>query len=270
VTDSADGKTSTVSHSVTVTAAAGGTPTAAFTDTTSGLAATFTNTSTDSGGTIGTYAWTFGDGSTSAVASPSHTYAAAGTYTVGLTVTDSADGKTSTVSHSVTVTAAAPTQLLVNTGFETGKATPWTLSADVLCTTNTSSADYCGNAEVPHAGSWFAWLDGYGAAHTDTASQSVAIPSGKSVATLQYYLHIDSTKTTAADTFTVKVENSSGTVLSTLATFTSANAASGYTVHTASLAPYIGETVKIVFTGTETSSKGNTDFALDDVTLTVQ
>ena len=73
-----------------------------------------------------------------------------------------------------------------------------------------------------------------------------------------------------ADTLTVQVLNSSGTVLSTLATFTSLNAATGYTVHTASLAPYIGQTVVIKFTGKETSSSGNTDFTLDDVTLTVQ
>ncbi|MGC1549890.1 MAG: PKD domain-containing protein [Rhodanobacter sp.] len=269
VTDNT-GATSTKTGSVTVTAAAGGDPVASFTDTTSGLTATFTNTSTDTGGTISTYAWNFGDGSTSTSASPSHTYAAAGTYTVSLEVTDNT-GATSTKSGSVTVTSSStPTQLLVNTGFETGKATPWTMTAGVLCSTSTSSSSYCGSGETSHSGSWFAWLDGYGSSHTDTVSQSVAIPSGKSVATLQYYLHIDSTKKTAVDTFTVQVLNSSGTVLSTLATFTSLNTNTGYAVETANLAPYIGQTVTIKFTGKETSSSGNTDFTLDDVTLTVQ
>jgi len=244
----------------------GGMPAANFSFTTSGLTANFTDSSTDSGGTLSGYSWTFGDSGTSTAQNPSHTYAAAGTYSVSETVTDSVSGATSSKTESVTVSSGgSPSQLLVNTGFETGKATPWTLSSGVLCTSAS-----CGSSESPHAGTWFAWLDGYGASHTDTASQSVAIPSGKTSATLQYYLHIDSTKKTAADTLTVQVLNSSGTVLSTLATFTSLNAATGYTVHTASLAPYIGQTVVIKFTGKETSSSGNTDFTLDDVTLTVQ
>src|SRR5581483_1112016 len=67
-----------------------GTPVANFTDTVNGLTVNFTNSSTDTGGTISSYAWNFGDNSSSTSASPSHTYAAAGTYTVTLTVTDSA------------------------------------------------------------------------------------------------------------------------------------------------------------------------------------
>jgi len=59
-------------------------PTAAFTSTTVGLAASFTNTSTN--GT--SYSWTFGDGQTSTEFSPSHIYEQAGTYTVSLTVTN--------------------------------------------------------------------------------------------------------------------------------------------------------------------------------------
>ena len=60
---------------------------AGFTYSTSGLAATFTDTSTDSGGTIGTHSWAFGDGATSTAASPAHTYTAAGTYTGAQSVT---------------------------------------------------------------------------------------------------------------------------------------------------------------------------------------
>ena len=40
-------------------------------------------------------------------------------------------------------------------------------------------------------------------------------------------------------------------------------------VHTANLAPYIGQTVVVKFTGTEDSTL-QTSFVLDDVTLTVQ
>ena len=59
-----------------------------FTFSTAGLNANFTNTSTVTGGTISSYSWNFGDASPlSSLASPTHTYANAGTYTVCLTVT---------------------------------------------------------------------------------------------------------------------------------------------------------------------------------------
>ncbi|CAN5335475.1 hypothetical protein BH11PSE14_BH11PSE14_13610 [soil metagenome] len=80
-------------------------PTANFTSSVSGLTATFTDTSTDPQGnsTITGHSWNFGDGSTSTTTSPSHTYAAAGTYTVSETVTDNG-GLSNSKSASVTVT----------------------------------------------------------------------------------------------------------------------------------------------------------------------
>ncbi len=57
-----------------------------------------------SGGTSPyTYGWTFGDGGTGSGASVSHAYSTAGSYTVTLTVSDSA-GHTTTASHTVPVT----------------------------------------------------------------------------------------------------------------------------------------------------------------------
>lgn len=82
-----------------------GTPVANFTDTANGLTVNFSNSSTDSGGTLSSYAWNFGDGSTSTSASPSHTYTVAGTYTVSLTVTDNT-GASNTKTASVTVTSS--------------------------------------------------------------------------------------------------------------------------------------------------------------------
>ncbi|TXH71854.1 MAG: PKD domain-containing protein, partial [Lysobacteraceae bacterium] len=79
-------------------------PVANFTFTTSGLTANFTDTSTDSDGTIASRSWNFGDSTTSTATDPSKTYAAAGTYTVTLTVTDNG-GATNSRSQSVTVTA---------------------------------------------------------------------------------------------------------------------------------------------------------------------
>jgi PKD repeat protein len=65
--------------------------------------ASFTDTSVDSDGRIEERLWNFGDGVTSDLTHPIHTYAAAGTYTVTLTVTDNGDVARS-VSKSVTVT----------------------------------------------------------------------------------------------------------------------------------------------------------------------
>ncbi|HEY0179539.1 MAG TPA: protease pro-enzyme activation domain-containing protein [Dokdonella sp.] len=239
-------------------------PVANFSFTTSGLTASFTDTSTDSDGTISSRAWTFGDGGTSTAANPSHTYTSAGTYSVSLTVTDNG-GASNTKTQSVTVSSGggSSSQLLGNTGFETGTAAPWTASSGVI--DNSSS-------EPAHAGSWKAWFDGYGSSHTDTLSQTVTIPSGYSSATLQYYLHIDTSETTSStayDTFKVQVLNTSGSVLATLSTYSNLNKNTGYAVHTNTLTPYIGQTVVLKFTGTEDSSL-QTSFVLDDVTLTVQ
>jgi subtilisin-like proprotein convertase family protein len=80
-------------------------PTANFSFTTAGLTASFTDTSTDSNGSIAARSWNFGDGSTSTAQNPTRTYAAAGTYTVTLTVTDNG-GATATTSKQVTVTSS--------------------------------------------------------------------------------------------------------------------------------------------------------------------
>jgi PKD repeat protein len=77
-------------------------PVANFTFTTSGLTASFTDASTDGDGTIASRAWNFGDGTSSTLTSPSHAYAAAGTYTVTETVTDNG-GLSNTKTASVTV-----------------------------------------------------------------------------------------------------------------------------------------------------------------------
>ena len=60
----------------------------------------FTDLSTDVGGTIVSWAWTFGDGGVSTLQNPTHLYENAGTYTVTLTVTDD-DGLTDDVSHDI-------------------------------------------------------------------------------------------------------------------------------------------------------------------------
>lgn len=189
----------------------------------------------------------------------------------GTTATSSASASSSpsaSASASPTGTGSSCTaaQLLGNPGFETGSASPWTVTSThspVNVVEDTS-------AEPARTGSYDAWLDGWGAATTDTVAQSATIPAGCANASFSFYLHIDTAETgsTAYDTLKVQVLSSSGTVLSTLATFSNVNAAGGYTQHTYSLAAYAGQNVTVKFTGTE-GSKLQTSFVLDDTALNV-
>lgn len=81
-------------------------PVASFSFTVNGLAVAFTDSSSDSDGTIASRSWNFGDSTTSTATNPSKTYGAAGTYTVSLTVTDN-QGTTNTTSRAVSVGSTA-------------------------------------------------------------------------------------------------------------------------------------------------------------------
>ncbi len=98
-------------------------PIAAFTVSGSALSRAFdASGSSDPDGTIASYAWTYGDGSTDTGKTPQHTYAVAGTYAVTLTVTDD-KGATGTVAQQVTVTA--PATSLAADAFERTIAAGW-------------------------------------------------------------------------------------------------------------------------------------------------
>jgi hypothetical protein len=179
------------------------------------------------------------------------------TASVTVTVKDTTNA-TGTTSFTWTVNAPGGTcsgQKLGNPGFETGTASPWTASSGVV--DNSAS-------EASHSGSWKAWLDGYGSTHTDTLSQSVTIPSG-CTATLTFWLHIDSAETTTStqyDKLTVKLGST------TLATYSNLNKASGYTQKSFNVSSFAGQTVTLLFTGTEDSSL-QTSFVIDDTALTI-
>jgi PKD repeat protein len=97
---------SPVSNSVTVKAGSNVAPTSSFTATTAGLSVSVdASASTDPDGSIVSYAWTYGDGATASGVTATHTYAADGTYTITLKVTDNA-GATNSVQKQITVTAA--------------------------------------------------------------------------------------------------------------------------------------------------------------------
>jgi subtilase family serine protease len=193
----------------------------------------------------------------------------AGSSSVTVTAKDTT-GAAGSASFTWTVNSATGTctakQLLGNPGFESGN-TVWSATPDVILD-NSETEPY----EQSHSGSWFAWLDGYGTPHTDTVAQAVTLPTGCHNYTLSFWKHIDTSESTssAVDTLKVQLLNSSGTVLTTLATFSNLNAASGYQQASYSIAGYAGQKVTLKFTGTETDKGfGTTDFTLDDTAISV-
>lgn len=186
--------------------------------------------------------------------------AQAGTYNV--TVTGSGGGKTVSTTINVTVTQG-PAQLIGNAGFENGASNPapWSASSGVI-----DSSSFM----APHAGSWKAWLNGFGTTHTDTLSQQVTIPAGATSATLSYWKHIETVenKGKANDTLKVQIRNTGGAVLGTLVTYSNLNSASGYSKDTFDLLAYKGQTVRIYIEGVENSSL-KTSFVFDDFALSV-
>jgi chitodextrinase len=114
VTGPGGSDTQTRSNYVTVSAT---TPVAQFTGApTKGKAPQvvgFTNAST---GSITSYAWDFGDGTTSTTANPNKTYSASGVYTVALTVTGPGGSNTKTQTNYVKVTPRAKFSASATTG----------------------------------------------------------------------------------------------------------------------------------------------------------
>ena len=82
-------------------------PAASFQSSCDALTCTFTDGSTDADGSIVAWRWAFGDGTTSTLRHPTRTYAAGGTYTVTLAVTDDS-AATRSASGVVTVVAPPP------------------------------------------------------------------------------------------------------------------------------------------------------------------
>ncbi|MYW21910.1 hypothetical protein GT039_41645, partial [Streptomyces sp. SID2955] len=184
------------------------------------------------------------------------TASTAGTYQVTVTATDTT-GASGSTSFTWTVGSGggggcSSAQLLANPGFESGD-TGWSASSGVITTDS---------GEAAHGGSYKAWLDGYGSSHTDSVSQSVTVPAGCK-ASLTFYLHIDTAErgSTAYDKLTV----TAGSI--TLATYSNANAATGYSQKSFDLSAYAGQTVTLKFNGAEDSSL-QTSFVVDDTAVT--
>jgi Putative Ig domain len=187
----------------------------------------------------------------------SGTPTAAGTFSVTATATDST-GASGNASFTWTISGgggggSCSGQKLANPGFESGAAS-WTQSSGVINTDGAHS----------HAGTGYAWLDGYGTTHTDTLSQAVTIPAGCK-ATLTYYLYISSSETSTSTAYDKLTVAANGT---TVQSFSNVNKGSGYVQRSVSLSSYAGQTVTVKWTGTEDSSL-QTSFLVDDTAVTL-
>ena len=115
--------TTTTTTSTTTTVPANKVPVASFTATPSSgqvpVAASFdASASSDADGTITSYDWTFGDGTSATGVTADHTYSAIGTYTVTLFVTDdqgAVGSTTRTISVTKVTTTVSPTSGPVGT-----------------------------------------------------------------------------------------------------------------------------------------------------------
>ncbi|HRI03503.1 MAG TPA: M4 family metallopeptidase [Pyrinomonadaceae bacterium] len=153
------------------------------------------------------------------------------------------------------------TELLTNGGFETS-ASPWVGSG--------TGYFYTANGASPHGGTGYIYF-GVNNSVTGQSYQQVAIPT-TATGTLTFWLNVTSsetTTTTAYDKLFVEVRNTSGTLLTTLATYSNLNkvaSASTYSQKSFSLAAYKGQTVRVQFRSTMDSSITST-FRVDDVSL---
>ena len=144
-------------------------PTAGLTSTVTDLGVALDGTTSgDTDGTVANWSWDLGDGTTASGPTASHTYAAAGTYTVRLTVTDD-DGATGTVERPVTVTAPNQAPTAAFTTAVTG--------LDV-------AADGSSSADADGAVSAYAWDFGDGSTGQGSVAQHGYTAAGTYTVTL--------------------------------------------------------------------------------------
>lgn len=146
--------------------------------------------SADADGTVESYAWTFGDGSTATEAQSSHAYAQSGTYEVTLTVTDN-DGATSEITQSVSVTEAAAN-------------TPPVAAFTAVATDRDVAADASESTDADGTIATYAWAWGDGA--TETSSTASVAHSYATAGTYEIVLTVtDDAGATASDTQSIVV-----------------------------------------------------------------
>ncbi|CAN5567109.1 hypothetical protein BH10ACI1_BH10ACI1_31050 [soil metagenome] len=151
-------------------------------------------------------------------------------------------------------------ELLVNGGFE-NNASPWVGSG--------TGYFYVTPGNYPHGGTGYIYF-GVNNSVSGQSYQTVTIPSS-ATGTLTFWLNVTSSETsttTAYDRLFVEVRNTSGTLLTTLATYSNLNkgTAGVYLQKSLNMAAYKGQTVRVQFRSTTDVSLATT-FRVDDASL---
>jgi subtilisin family serine protease len=148
-------------------------------------------------------------------------------------------------------------ELIVNGGFE-GSTSPWVLSGDA----------YWSTGGYPHSGTGYTVLGFYNSA-SGSEYQTVTIPTGHP-AGFTFWLNVTTSESGSVvyDRLIVEVRNTSGALLSALATYSNVHGTSlgNYSQKSFSLAAWRGQTVRVQFRAT-TDSIYPTSFRVDDVSL---
>ena len=148
--------------------------------------------SSDSDGSIASYSWDFGDGNSSTDANPSHTYAASGSYTVSLIVTDNQGASSTAAMGSVTVSDNAVPVANANGPYSGTAGTSISFSSAGSSDSDGSIASY-------------SWDFGDGNSSTDANPSHSYAASGTYTATLT--VTDDQGATSVAATASVTVNN---------------------------------------------------------------
>lgn len=227
-------------------------PIASFTDTPGCFSAgvPFTDQSNQNGGgPITGWSWNFGDGSTSSTQNPNHTYSAAGTYVVTLTVTNG--GCTSTYTSNVTVTPGIT---------PTFTASPVCIGATTSFTNTTAGATS------------YSWTFG------DGNTASIAQPTNTYAAAGQYVVTLSVTtgggcSGTTTQTITVNslptVTATNGSSCNGGSVTITAGGASTYTWNTGATTASITQTATVTtnYTVTGTDANGCVNTATTSITI---
>jgi PKD repeat protein len=146
--------------------------------------------STDEGATISSVSWTFGDGATGTGDSVSHGYAATGTYTVAVTVTDSAGA---TASDSATVRVIGD------------PVAAFSFAPNVPNIGDTVAFDGSGSSDPGGAISSYAWNFGDGSSGSGARPSHSYATSGDKTVTLTVTAALDGRTATVSHTVHVNV-----------------------------------------------------------------
>ena len=187
-----------------------------------------------------------------------YTPSAAGTYTIHCTSYSASAVGAYTVTLAGSGGGGGGTELLTNGGFDTGSASPWVLATySSLVTTSPQSGSYC------------AKMLGRGTTTSTNFYQAVPGFNG-ATKTLTFYLKMSSAEgtSTAYDYLYVRLKNTSGTTVSTLATYSNVNnnTYTGWTLVTLTVPASALANYRISFDATEDTSL-QTTFYIDSVSV---